>query len=437
MDLIHSLTLQASSNLFVLLGVLPRDSITEFLCWNYALDKGQLGLLLRTQTRMETMAVSPSTSMGGIPGANYVRGTISRLQTLEVQVRGSHHQIYANYVSWFAHAPQLHTLIIEGRLRSELNLFEAWTFTEQMPLLRLRLLKLRNLHLSNSANNIVGCLHLPTLKILSVQSCQNIEPTLKSLATSFKETSNTSLQDFHLGCTEDISDALEEFLNTSKGLKKIKLRFLGDGTLPNLQSFQECGKTLQTVAIYHRNQDHHYSAENLEEMVHGCPNITDLAISLRNLESTINGMHAVEPVHLSNSVLLGTVQQEYARSLMVLAKLTKLSHLRFPGRPYLSQSDSAAARRWRYAQIANETMRVLSRGGSSVQVLDFFPGFTYQGEYHDDIANEDGHIWPRYTYERGEVSIFKDGSKEVVDHIAVPCAYPDDDYRQMKREASG
>lgn len=59
-----------------------------------------------------------------------------------------------------------------------------------------------------------------------------------------------------------------------------------------------------------------------------------------------------------------------------------------------------------------------------MQVLEFFPGFMAQGEYHDCIADEDGHIWPRYTYERGEVSIFKDGSKEVIDHIAVPCAHP-------------
>lgn len=316
MDLFHSLALQASSNLLLLLSVLPRDSITKFVCLNYALDKGQLGVLLRTQTRLEYIAVQPSTNIGGIPGANYVRGTISRLRTLDVQVRGSHHQIYANYVSWFAHAPQLYVMFITGRLHSEPNLFEAWTFPKQMPLLRLRRLVLRNLHLTNSANNIVGCLHLPTLQYLTVQRCQNTQSTLKALSTSFKKTSNTSLREFRLYCTENILKALEEFLDTSKGLKVIMLSLWKSGRLPKLQSLQGCGKTLQTVAIYHRNQDQHYSAEDLEEMVRSCPNIKILAIGLRDLESTINGMHTLEPLHLSNSVLSGTVQQEYARSLV-------------------------------------------------------------------------------------------------------------------------
>ncbi|KAF2633403.1 hypothetical protein BU25DRAFT_405299 [Macroventuria anomochaeta] len=132
----------------------------------------------------------------------------------------------------------------------------------------------------------------------------------------------------------------------------------------------------------------------------------------------------IKPLSLSMPTGLPPVQQEYARSLQMLARLPKLETFLLRGPPWLRGNYSAMERQWRYAQVADEIIRVLAKAGSSVSTLAFSPAYRPSKDIPFDVADENGHIWPRYRYKRDVVFEVGAGREMVVKHIAVPCPFP-------------
>ena len=69
-----------------------------------------------------------------------------------------------------------------------------------------------------------------------------------------------------------------------------------------------------------------------------------------------------------------------------------------------------------YTEVATQILQQLAQNGSKIQHLRFIP----MDNYPDRRADEDGHIWPRYAFERGTVSVDSGGGQELARTIAVP-----------------
>lgn len=73
-------------------------------------------------------------------------------------------------------------------------------------------------------------------------------------------------------------------------------------------------------------------------------------------------------------------------------------------------------RRLLYTEVATQTLRQLVQHGSRIQHLRFIP----MHDYMEGEADEVGHIWPRYAFERGTVFVDSGGVQELIRTIAVP-----------------
>ncbi|KAJ4362115.1 hypothetical protein N0V95_001573 [Ascochyta clinopodiicola] len=321
---------QAKLSLVSLLGALPRDCLSAFTSNDYALSKYELGILLRNQTQIETLESPVTTKKGDPPGPNDIKGKLSLLKTLVVEVFGTEHFAYQGYNHWFAHAPKLRNLRIKGSALSELNHFDAWALPDQTPLLKLLVLTLDNVRLSKSTKSIVDCLYLPDLLHLEIHECDNIEPLLRSFTTAFKKTHRMSLETleiFDSRSSESLSGVVEEFLGAVTSIRTVKLDFT-NGDLIKPESLMGCGQTIETLEIYHYDAEIRYTLHELRKLTSSCPNLTRIGLNLVDLRNTIAALQPFESLCVSTSAYSGPESDEFAKSLQVLAQLPKLLELR-------------------------------------------------------------------------------------------------------------
>lgn len=72
---------------------------------------------------------------------------------------------------------------------------------------------------------------------------------------------------------------------------------------------------------------------------------------------------------------------------------------------------------WRYAQVAEAVMAHLVKFGSNIEVLDL--SSTFPNDKGDE-TDENGHVWPHYSYRKGSVVIDIGGRQQPVKIFAVP-----------------
>ncbi|UPX18309.1 uncharacterized protein EKO05_0008612 [Ascochyta rabiei] len=200
-----------------------------------------------------------------------------------------------------------------------------------------------------------------------------------------------------------------ELLRAVTGLRTVKLGF-SNGDLFELESLMGCGQTIETLEISHKDPKRRYSPQKLQQLTSSCPNLTSIGLNLVSLSRTIRAMRPYEPLQVSTSANSEPALHKFTRSLQVLAQLPRLERLCLTHRLRRSRIYNASERRWHYAQVADEIMRVLADNGSPVHVLQFCPTWTYDDDIHNVVFDESGHAWPRYTYKRGVVSLFGDSS---------------------------
>ena len=105
----------------------------------------------------------------------------------------------------------------------------------------------------------------------------------------------------------------------------------------------------------------------------------------------------------------------------MLAQLPKPECLRLTHAPWMKGDPSAAKRRRRHAQVADEIMAIFGASGASMHTLKLLPVFRPDDDLSDGARDESGHVWPDYVYRRGAVSLVGDDSKQVLRTVAVPC----------------
>ncbi|KAF9701490.1 hypothetical protein EKO04_000160 [Ascochyta lentis] len=411
---------QVNISLLVLLGTLKRDCLNAFISSEYALSKYELGILLRNQTQIKKLAVSLTTDKGGPPGENYIKGALLVLEELFIKTSGTEHHAYQGYFHWFAHTPNLRKLCIEGKVRSATACFDAWALPDQTPLLKLHTLELSHVQLYDLPRNIVDCLHVPSLQFLEISECENVSSLLGSFTAAFNKTSDIFLEYLSISSSEsaeDLSGSLEGFLEAIAGVSTIRLAFTS-GNLPGPRSLIRCGPTLKSLRISHRDPECLYTPQELQQLVESCPNLVWIALDLVNLSDTIDAMPPFAHLHVSTSANSGAILHALATSLETLAGLAKLKMLWLTHRPWMGRVSNAAERRWRHTQIANEIMGILADNDSPVHTLCFCPLYRDRGDIFS-VTDEDGNMWPYYTYNRGVVSLFEDDSAKART-VAVP-----------------
>lgn len=75
-------------------------------------------------------------------------------------------------------------------------------------------------------------------------------------------------------------------------------------------------------------------------------------------------------------------------------------------------------RRLRYGEAADEVMSLLVEHGSKVEVLDF--GNTDDSYLGTAKVDQNGHVWPSYSYRRGSVMTTIRGRQQFVKTVAIP-----------------
>jgi hypothetical protein len=94
-----------------------------------------------------------------------------------------------------------------------------------------------------------------------------------------------------------------------------------------------------------------------------------------------------------------------------------LIHAGFTADEEIAQN-SRFEREWRNRHIANDMMSYLSDHGSSVQFLTFLP--TREDVEHIATADGNGHIWSRYFYAKGTITMSARKGQQVIKTVAVP-----------------
>lgn len=302
----------ATTNLLRLLGVLSRDSLVAFRCANFRLDQHTLGLLLRNQSHLTDLQFCVNEKkQAGLPGTNYVKGNLSRLQSITVRPVGGRHSTYKGLETWFFHLPMLRALAIEGMLPGARNDFAGWTLPVQTPLLRIVDLTLRGLRLLDTASRMDLLLDIPCLESLDIIACDNVEPLLRSFAKSFMQ-KGSALRAFLCiprDLPEKVSKACEELFESVETLEKVVVGTCGECSLPRITSLHRNSQSLQTLCLHTARAGISYSLPELGDLAVHCPNLLQLWLSVGDLRDTIDDMILYEPFDI-------TTVQDYAKSLV-------------------------------------------------------------------------------------------------------------------------
>lgn len=145
----------------------PRDNLLSFTSVFRFLPVA-IGILLRNQSRLRELTVWPQPNYpGGLLGPNYVRGKLSELRSLVLNVHGTRCDASDRLGVWFAHAPLMIKLFVVGTPTIS-NSFSGWKLSTGTPLHKLRRLYLRDVTFSETTASVPSQLCLLSLRELLI-----------------------------------------------------------------------------------------------------------------------------------------------------------------------------------------------------------------------------------------------------------------------------
>ena len=175
--------------------------------------------LLQNQGQLKDLALCLDGERSrGLPSVNLLRGNLSQLQKLWLEVCNDSRPVYEQLPTWFQYAPSLLHLDLDHQ--STTDVFPGWTAPAQAPVLALQSLRLTEMRLSDAAVHFASVIQFPRLQKLEIDDCRNAEPLLQSFASEFKKLGSSALRSFSsTGSTEGSSGAaIAELLRSTRGL---------------------------------------------------------------------------------------------------------------------------------------------------------------------------------------------------------------------------
>jgi hypothetical protein len=285
-----------------LLGALPRDNLVSFASAS-ALDREAIGVLLRTQSRLRELTITPNSgARNGLPGLNYVRDSLSELRSLNLGLVGTNFNSYDRLGTWFGHSSSLKKLQLIGSQASpDLHIFKGWTLLSGTPLLKLRHLHLRNVAFSTLIESLPVQLDLPFLKGLYIQACSKTSILLEAFTAAYTTCKDNNLKKFeHRSVLGNDDMAAIKFLESLKRAEAIILRSnVANEFLPAPDTFAETGHSLHFLHVSISSTGNHYSASELNGLCKSCPKLQVLCLDLVDINSDINGIDTFQDFKLS------------------------------------------------------------------------------------------------------------------------------------------
>lgn len=277
-------------NFLLLIGALPRDNLVLFT--SGILGREAIGILLRTQSRLRGLEIG--LKRDGIPGLSYVRGNLSKLRSLELVLEGTNP--YNHLGTWFGHSYSLTALTIIGMYRlPSLHDFRGWTLPSDTPLLKLRLLRLRNIAFTTLIESLPQQLYLPCLKELYIQACSNTAVLLEAFTAAYMSSEHSNLEIFEqksmLG-TDDM--AAISFLGSLKTSGAVIPRsdFPSEYLLGPHDS-------LHFLNISNSSTGNRYNASELNGICRICPNLQVICLDFVEINIAINDIESFQGFQLS------------------------------------------------------------------------------------------------------------------------------------------
>ncbi|KAF1926833.1 uncharacterized protein M421DRAFT_93731 [Didymella exigua CBS 183.55] len=409
-------TQQTTSILLKLLSALPRDNLSSLHSETLPVHPDVICVLLRTQSQLRELSIpTDEDSSDGLPGGAYARNNLSHLEKITVDVSGASQQTYRGVCAWFAYAPKLHEVSIKGRHHNDpaFNRFGGWAASAQPHLVKLRRLAVRDICFMGTPYRIVQHLDLPSLEYLSLRECFNAGPFLLSLAQKFKQSDEPVLRNFshcQVSMSEDVQEASAELIGSVNSLTHLNIGLM-EGGLMDLECLKMSGRSLIHLHLLCMDVEFpYYSAVDLVQLRLLCPKLEHLSIDIGDLNSFFDDVGLNEPFRLAEHT-------GYMKKLEVIAQYANLVSLSITDPALLDGEYSANERRLIYTEVASQLFQELAEHGSHLQRLHFSSRLY---ESMEAEADEDGHTWPRYAFERGNVSVTRYGQQVTVKTLAVP-----------------
>jgi hypothetical protein len=301
-DLSQKSKQRATMNLLGLMAALPHNCLTVFRIKRFKLDAEVLALILCTQSQLTRLQMwLCAKTPGRLPNTNFARGNLSNLHSLCIHIDGSRNETYEGFGAWVLHAHKLRDLEIVGESSPTTSQFNGWTLPTHALPITLHRLVLKRLQFSDMAENLVTTLQLFDLRTLIIRFCKNIGPLLRSLATRFKQTDTISLRKLYIlnfVLPEDTCRDLEYLVESVQGVTDLALGATHEGGLSRLRCLGSTGKTLQTLELHAGSQEKTYSAREIKQLTTYCPDLKILALSIGDLNPTINSMEVLDPLRI-------------------------------------------------------------------------------------------------------------------------------------------
>lgn len=311
---------QAYMNLLELLGALPRDCLAAFRSEGFKVNRNAWDILLRIQPHLVDLAVLlDRDERRGLPSINLVRGKLTKLQSLWLDVEGNTKQLYREISAWFQHAPALQNLHIS---RLDPDLSSIWNSPVQAPLLNLQSLSLFGLDVSDSVTGIVTALRLPRLQALKIIDCSNAKQLLQLFAEGFKECSSSSLKSFIYNnyMFEDAWAAVTELFKSTKGLINVVIKDEQGRNPPELRDLSLHADSLQELQLTFGLKGSGCSIRDVEYLAANCKSLERLVIRLDSLHQVVNNLAILERFDLSTS-------RKYSRSLVSSSEMVHIQYI--------------------------------------------------------------------------------------------------------------
>ncbi|KAJ4335112.1 hypothetical protein N0V87_006388 [Didymella glomerata] len=378
----------ATWNLLGLLMALPRDSLQSFRSVKFKVGYHVLSAMFRAHSRINTLAVyvdeskAPGDFSSGLPSASRIQNSLSNLHCVIIHASGE--SSYKELSTWFPYATALDRVEIQGDSSGSGTHFTGWQpLHAGAPLFKLCHLHLLYLQFSESAGGIVGALHFPSLRRLVLGNCSTVAPLLSALAQGLRTSGSFSLAQIGIFCTEasesDV-EALEKVFASLESLEVVAYSTM-KGRLPSLNTLQGNADSLRNLFVDSSGFDQIYSMRDFEQLSAKLTSLKKLSLSVGDLNPMIDDLDVLEPFDLRND-------EDYMKKL-----------------------------------VAEQILGHMAVSGSKVQLLSFRPSLKVESGVEHEDEDDNGHVWPRYMYRRGDVVTHARGIAQVVKTVAVPATF--------------
>ena len=266
--------------------------ITLFYFTSGILGREAIGILLRTQSRLRGLEIG--LKRDGLPGLSFVRGNLSKLRSLELVLVGT--DLYNHLGTWFGYSSSLTALTLIGTYRSpNLHHFRGFTLPRDTPLLKLRLLRLRNVAFTTLIESLPQQLHLPCLRELYIQACSNTAVLLEAFTAAYMSSGHNNLEIFEhkstLG-TDDMAAIL--FLGSLKTSGAVIPR--SDFASEHLSGSHH---SLHFLNISILSTGDRYNPSGLNGLCMTCPNLQFICFDFVEINIVINDIESFRGFILS------------------------------------------------------------------------------------------------------------------------------------------